>query len=1483
MDPDSAFEFVQQLGRDLQDGYHVVPFIGAGFSLGAGYPTTTVLAQHLLPYWIIRGLGLNPFAVGLPEGETRKAEALAPKLRQWSPTDGWWPSAGEELLASEEKNQRPFSAGDALKLLEAICPEGKPPPSDAELPMTLDTLDRARTVLKSGDWMSRLQFLSRLSRPSTEQLQITSGPERQSVVDSLFLHLNKQCQPALAHEMLAALQNLWRCRVILTTNFDTLIENAFTNAREPLETFEVGKTSPLPDANLVLAQPSLVKLHGGRFDVRADVTVGSPLGREDIKNAMSYVAGRDLFRSDKLQPPAAANDKVVLIFIGCGDEDQRTISFAQYVSQHFKNFSKVYWVSYTEKKLDDIKTIRGFAARKFTVNYSDFGLLLLSLYEHLAGSIPANGAINPGPWQLASPPRIPKNDDANVMPMLTLARCRLREKLFIVNGQDRLTKEEIEGTKAPRDFDTLRWSNLELENKHLTWLQLTEDNYAAAAICLAFFEKARPYNFKSLWLDLDEITMPAGVFIRIVMMLHRMEGVIDPLTTLGVEGFDSPQNFESYSTTVMDALTRHHAQTGVPVVVFLNASEPPGTEALFRLPSEESTERTKERNRWCGKRGTEEIEMLFDIMEKLTANISCGMKFVIAAPLERIEDNQPDAEAFDKVLKKRAASKGSDKRIEVLNISSPCTAFHPEKATELAIQWIHTGTCSAPDDVVATARATCAQAPVTPSREGLTLDNDFAIELRKIFMAVTVKFRQSRYPSALGRIVYSYFQERAHEGMPKTLTEKEIQTQVLQWLTLLERNRVIRRRDGGFVWMNNRVQRSLRKELAKEEGIDCQTVHACIARWHARLLFSCSDPLSAKEGIHHHLQGIRWLLTHTDRAHSEGVNNAIAMLEHAQQLLNTSRFLFERRIATTFSDRSFRFLIEEVDGLIKFQGQFAHKPTPRGGRSHTHTNKDKRHPEMAKLFERLQSFRELLLSCRSVVALREGQFESLREMTWEEITHWEKSYKPPHMHMRLRHAAALLHRRCYEASTKEFEALWNISIKEITPEKSIADTGFLWRALDDACTPSPVLPNAEQTARALKSRIDDEAKAVILIRLARWGMYLHLNRSQASWVCASAPEANDFNISDESRLQAARTIRLGAMQRAKWFFMFGTELLRRCHNIFDGRVFDENILMRAHGALVLGILHCQATGRTTRAEDAWRLHGDADSFLGGFPVSDGGVTSAIVSLRAAELCLLEVTRDRGFNATRSALRQLTIPLVDDSEEALRPCSSQSIQNRIWNARTHSMSVALSPIQCENLAVKIGEGINWLDKAEAVLVKHPKSRWWWSIFAVLKTKACEYLHSLRLARALASNSGQGLEPRILLPSAFIFQDSGLLRLVVEKDISDLFYLSRVLSSLVEILRCERHYAVLYSNDDPPLRTYTRQRRNSIPLLKSRRRLIARLHKKLKTLYEGSHGGVAQGAANGSGRTVSKDVLTYARHTLEKAAKVLTQDEPKNLQA
>ena len=93
--------------------------------------------------------------------------------------------------------------------------------------------------------------------------------------------------------MLATLATLLRLDVILTTNFDDLLEKAFADARNPLSVFEVHMASTLPPWSAFSERRSLVKLHGNLYSLRVDYTLDALPVEADRWRFLEYLLSSD--------------------------------------------------------------------------------------------------------------------------------------------------------------------------------------------------------------------------------------------------------------------------------------------------------------------------------------------------------------------------------------------------------------------------------------------------------------------------------------------------------------------------------------------------------------------------------------------------------------------------------------------------------------------------------------------------------------------------------------------------------------------------------------------------------------------------------------------------------------------------------------------------------------------------------------------------------------------------------------------------------------------------------------------------------------------------------------------------------------------------------------------------------------------------------------------------------------------------------------
>lgn len=241
-----------------------------------------------------------------------------------------------------------------------------------------------------ADWRATLRFLSRVKKEPNGRV-ILSRPNR-SVVDRFNTYITADRQPNLAHKMLAALARPLRMRTVLTTNFDTLIEEAFLQSGHFLKKFFVSLRGRLPDPFLVRAQPSVIKLHGELLETRADYSLDGNPTIQDKRRFFSYFVDTQT-GSEKFQSMLSH-----VLVLGYSGNDIRTIRMLQYLldeTAHFQpeNQPKIFWICVSE---GDVWRVNNFFKRypqdRIVACQTDRpDLLLLELYQKIVRAIPVAG------------------------------------------------------------------------------------------------------------------------------------------------------------------------------------------------------------------------------------------------------------------------------------------------------------------------------------------------------------------------------------------------------------------------------------------------------------------------------------------------------------------------------------------------------------------------------------------------------------------------------------------------------------------------------------------------------------------------------------------------------------------------------------------------------------------------------------------------------------------------------------------------------------------------------------------------------------------------------------------------------------------------------------------------------------------------------------------------------------------------------------
>lgn len=471
-------KFVNSIKASRQDGYGFIPLLGAGISAPAGVPIIKEIAGYL-NRTICISLGLD---------EVRNTF--------WNPRLHEWPRFKDVVETGEW----------VAKVISAL----ESPP---------DHLVNSNWVVQEAigamaDWRSSLQFLSRITNNAQGDLVLNSpDPE---VVDRFFLRvIHDGYSPSLAHRTLAALTRLLRVEAILTTNFDELVETAFRQKGEEITSFDVHLNSGLPPYDVLESCLSIVKLHGGRYGLRADYSLDAQPSEADRKTFLSYIAGKRLPQDYELNLSRhSLAPQNHLIVIGHSGDDARIASLLQTAYMHFNNSFRIYWLSYSKSDEEKAKTlvqrtkdqycVDGFDANPFDTFVIEqnhhTGFFLQELYQQLALGLPTINQFYPSAAQLFVPVQCLRN----------------------VNEEN---EERSNQAKAQEIFSKKVRKTIEKDEGRLVVASSKSGVYGITATASQEFSDLEDDYFHCIWLDLDEASNTEELTEIILDSFARRAGV----------------------------------------------------------------------------------------------------------------------------------------------------------------------------------------------------------------------------------------------------------------------------------------------------------------------------------------------------------------------------------------------------------------------------------------------------------------------------------------------------------------------------------------------------------------------------------------------------------------------------------------------------------------------------------------------------------------------------------------------------------------------------------------------------------------------------------------------------------------------------------------------------------------------------------------------------------------------------------------------
>ena len=345
----SQLKLIQDLNQLSRDGRSIVPLLGAGISIEAGIPSLGALTRYLAKVQLyIRERLYRPAQTldEIPNEEREPSEYLRdfgwPDRNQleadlWM----WLADGGAKRNHFGDRRQQWMDRlvqGEVLEHFKRL---------DQGFAEKLEALQKYTSLLQAAG-AAYNEEIPALLRESSWDLRgsywkgLLSHLTRANpdYVDTLFQQLIQGRRPATAHRYLAFLTGVFRLRVFLTTNFDSLLEDALRMEGYQPSVYEALEGYPLPHPSLVHKGISVIKLHGGAFGLLVGDQLDRPLDEESKARLHAYLP-----------------DKPVLLVLGMGGWDLRVLDLMELV---LDNGGDLFWLHFE-------KELRGHIKRRFHV------------------------------------------------------------------------------------------------------------------------------------------------------------------------------------------------------------------------------------------------------------------------------------------------------------------------------------------------------------------------------------------------------------------------------------------------------------------------------------------------------------------------------------------------------------------------------------------------------------------------------------------------------------------------------------------------------------------------------------------------------------------------------------------------------------------------------------------------------------------------------------------------------------------------------------------------------------------------------------------------------------------------------------------------------------------------------------------------------------------------------------------------------------
>ncbi len=817
--------FIDIISKELSEGQGFVPFIGAGMSVPSGAPLVLELHQYLHACIFL--------ALGVDE----------PGKRPWNPRTDQWP---------------PFSLGSRFtkeKWLEKIQQE-----------FHNRNWDEGRKVFQEAvgalaDWRGALVFLSRIvcevrGKDVDERYLLALDAPNAEVIENGIRRVTGGRLPTLGHRMLATLATLLRLDVILTTNFDDLLEKAFAEARNPLSVFEVHMSSSLPPWSAFSERRSLVKMHGNLYSLRLDYTLDALPVEADRWRFLEYLLSSDgrselARRLSAGQPPPEDLPYLNhLLIMGVSASERRTRAFIEHACRHLREGFKVFWLCYTKEDLAavqdferEIERVRHGVRRFEILRHPDYGLLFAELYQTIRRGIPTSGIIFPSAARLSIPP-IPRRGSSK------------KGEEYAQEIRERLAKIQTEGYQHSR----LIVATSRRPNSNASAGGETAPT-GISSMCARVFEEIRERQV-AVWLDMNDVSSTDDLFEQLLDAVSYRNGQPHPL----------PVFVRKQPEAQADEIHKLIEPTNKQWVFFLNARETPGTNLI---DERDESGIVPPPNDWLdgpSSPGEAETQVTPDDFSKspehflrfLLTLCAPGSSSASVVLMCRQENNGADSRLVERIVREKLES-------TIVPLKGDCSDFDERETVSRALEWTE------------------------KVQEGETVED------RRWFLQALISLQRVRYLATIWSDCCRRPTSAATASWPKQGDDR-----YPDWVDELEEKGLVRRKPGGFIWIHSRARTLLRRRLfnsnsASDEVLpagwdpqkDAPEIHWRLAQWYRRILAASWAPGAVFEAVYHACRSAEEFLRVSGDSSAREAGTAVDRVNWASSLLHTHAFLIQ--------------------------------------------------------------------------------------------------------------------------------------------------------------------------------------------------------------------------------------------------------------------------------------------------------------------------------------------------------------------------------------------------------------------------------------------------------------------------------------------------------------------------------------------------------------------------------------------------------------